>query len=263
VRLLSLSYRVVSKDPERYRLAEDASATYRLGDFVCMLNKEWLRVEPTQDFPDQSSARVILDPLLQSWSAANEVGSDAAFEFSYHGCDFEREDGTRSLEVSLTLSYAIGVAPMREPEPVIRTFAALPEPPSAFASTEALDIIRERLRAMRRGRAYMPNAYWALTVIETEYGGGGKGARGRVPSCLPVDWKVLDTLGRLSSGRNHPFHGRKHFPDAPLLRDDEAKWLLATVERLARVVGEQEGGATPTTVTLDSLPPLDPSTARP
>jgi hypothetical protein len=172
-----LSYRVVSRDPERWLLADDTSATYQLAEFECALGKEWLTLTPTRDFPDDDGARVTLDPLLRSWEAANEVHADAAFDFRYHGCTLEGDDGKRHVRRVFGISYSIGVAPTREPKLETRTFTALPEPPAAFGSTEALDIIQDpRHQQPPRERRHVPRAL-------SQRGGSITGPRRRRTLC--------------------------------------------------------------------------------
>ena len=224
-----------------------------LGDFDFELNDARLVARPRSHFADEESARAALEPHLRAWEQGTFLSEDMHITFKYAKTEIIDRDpvpGVTEVRPDPITLNAVLYAPT-----VILGHAAYPPPDPEFKVTPVTDRMSERIMRVRAGQASLPaEAYWVLTQLETEYG-AGKYARKSVAERLNVEEKVLQTLGRLSA-QGDPNVGRKADRiDAPLT-EAEMAWLRAAIVRLARRVGESEGGATLTTVTMADLPPL-------
>jgi hypothetical protein len=145
---------------------------------------------------------------------------------------------------------------------VSRDNSAYPPPDPDFVTTAITERLAERVRRVRDGEAELPaTAYYVLTELENEFGGGGRQSRRAAAKRLAVDSAILDKLGELTN-RYDPDIGRKaKGPPAPLT-DEEVEWILTAMLRLVLRTGELAGRASPSRLTMSDLPPLYSSHLR-
>lgn len=224
-----------------------------LGDFDFELKDARLVARPRSHFADEESARAALEPRLRAWEQRTFLAEDVRITFKYGKTEIIDRDpvpGVTEVRPDPIALNAVVYAPT-----IIVGHATYPPPDPDFKVTPVTDRLSERIRRVRAGEAPLPaEAYWVLTQLETEYG-TGKSARKSVAERLNVEEKVLQTLGRLTA-QGDPNIGRKADRIEAPLTDAETAWLRAAIVRLARRVGEIEGGALPAMVTMADLPPL-------
>jgi hypothetical protein len=249
-RVTRLFYRVINESAmDDFSHALPLSGHLAAWDF--MLTDGMLEATPSEEFRSREAARADLEARLREWAQAAFLTPNAfRIGFAHDRSDVEVIDPQPGA-VFVFPESAVGTITVGTPTVVIghRTF---PSPDPTFRRTQLTDLLSERLRAFRDGRAELPAvAYVVLSAVQTAFG-----SRAKCAAALAVDPPVLDTLGRLSS-QYDPEIGRKAEGEPKPLTGQELAWLHAVIVRLVRRLGEHAAGAPLTQITLDDLPTLD------
>ena len=250
VRVTRMFFRVVNESAtDDFAGAQPLSG--RLGDWDFTLDNGALVAMPKEEFRSREAAKVDLEPLLREWAQAAFLTPNAfRIRFEYDRSDVEVLDPEPGA-VFVFPESAVATVSVGTPTVVIghRTF---PSPDSTFRRTPLTDLLTERVRAFRDGRAELPAvAYVVLSALQTAFG-----SRAKCATALAVDRRVLDHLGRLSA-QYDPEIGRKVEGEPKALTGQELAWLHAAIVRLVRRVGEHASGRPLSQIRLHDLPHLD------
>lgn len=233
-RIRFLRYAIEPLVADRFRMAEDASGTYVLGQFKCELRGDVLWVVPTVEYTDEDAVVSDLDPLLKAWEAAIELQHGTALQFRFMG-----SNGSVVVPVTVTVL------------PEEQVLETLPKPLELDPDVE---LLRERVRLIRDNSPWTADhAYYVLTWAEKRYASGGR-KRAAVAGALNVEQALLDQLGRLTSS----LEGRKHVPNQRRLTTGERQWVAAAIDSLASRIAAKEADRLPlASLRMENLPPLD------
>jgi hypothetical protein len=252
--VVALHYRFESiREYDKFGRAQPLEGS--LGRFDYSLANGELVARPQDHFADRESARDALEPLLRSWEGRAFLSDlDHRISFRYNHTDIVDRDPIPGQVVAYA-EIAIGSA-IAGDATIIRDNSAYPPPDPGFVTTPITERLAERVRRVRDSEAELPaTAYYVLTELENEFGGGGGRSRRTAADRLGVDSDLLNKLGELT-GRYDPDIGRKaKGPPAPLT-DAEVKWIRGAMLRLVVRTGELAGGTSPPRITMNDLPPL-------
>ena len=130
------------------------------------------------------------------------------------------------------------------------------QPPSGeYRSTPVVDFLRYRWLSSTKPYDELPSSasYALLTYLESLYG-----TRKQVAAKLNLDFKVLETLGRLSA-QSDPHHGRKFKGQSRPFTAEERTWLTEFINVVGRRAATVESGNNPSDkITMTDLPKLEP-----
>ncbi len=226
-----------------------------LGDFDFTLESGVLVAHPRSHYPGSESARDALEPYLSSWerhALLSEANHRIQFEYDHANVvDRDPDPGNvvvypdtirvRAIAFAATIKRDNGVYPMPDP---------------GFVTTPLTDRLAERLRRVRDGEAEAPAAaYYVLTALDADYGGGRKNARKKAATAMAVDFEILGMLGKLTDRRD-PDVGRKAGTAPMPLTAAELWWLRAAMQALIRRTGELAAGTPVRMLWMSDLPAL-------
>lgn len=232
----------------RLRVSGGGQATYEVAasqEFNTLygrfrLEQDALTVWPEQDFDDAEAAVEQLAPFLRSWEirAGLEFGPDS-LRFTYEAAELEQvrtpagAGGKGTVSVELRSGLVVGDAVDAHP-----TRHHYPPPPTQgeFAMSEYLALAYHRWRNYVRKQEPLPSmAYFICTIFEQL-----AGSRRDAAKTFEIDYKVLDTMARLSSNSGGASSLRKFAAGRPPVEmpDIERAWLEEVVKRLIRRLGE-------------------------
>jgi hypothetical protein len=221
----------VGETRQRWDLSELSVKSLLLGGFDCRVERTHLEARPVVDFEDEEAARAALDPLLADWSAVIELDHHLPLRFRFVGARVRksREDEDES-PVLYRVSRELGIA--YELAEVDAKLHVLP-PPSPFADSSDLRVIRERLREYRLGRErLLALGYYAYTAFTRRYGG-----HKNAPTAMDVDPTIFAALNDLTSNRSSLQHERKSLHGKPQLTEKERAWVEAAIVALVKQAG--------------------------
>ncbi len=244
-----LVYRLVSEsETDDFGAAEPLSG--RLEDWDYALQAGVLEATPSGEFRSREAARADLEPRLREWCQAAFLTPNAfQIRFDYERSDVEVIDPPPGA-VYVFPESAVLTLSMGTPTVVIG-HRKYPAPDPTFRRSPLTDLLTERIRAFREGRAELPAvAYVVLSALQTAFG-----SRAKCAAALQVDYRVLHDLGRLSS-QFDPVIGRKAEGDPKPLTGQELAWIHAVTVRLVRRLGEHASGRSLSPIGPDELPPL-------
>lgn len=226
--------------------------------FAGALDQGALELWPKDHYPSVEAVRPTADRFVRGWEVASALRyARGAVAFEYDSCQIIDRNPPGPGEVHLQAETGAFVFMGAQAGATV-TRGAYPAPPDDFRFTEDVEALWGRLEEYRQGREkLLPMAYFCLTWID-RMGGGGRKTRKHAAKNLRIAYKVLDTLGRLTSDeRGDPRSGRKvkHGRDPTPLSAQEELWIVAALEKAILNVG-MIGVTTPRQVTMADLPKL-------
>lgn len=255
-RVKALRFHAASGDQTTYEVAGSRQFDTLYGRFC--LEQDALTVWPAQDFDDVEAAVEQLAPFLRSWEigAGLEFGPDS-LRFTHEAAELEHvgaasgADGSGSVSVELQSGLVVGDEAVGH---LTRHHYPSPPPQGEFAMSEYLGLAYHRWRNYVRKQEPLPSmAYFICTIFE-ELAGSRKDAA----KTFGIDYKVLDTVARLSSNSGGASSLRKFAAGKPRVEmpDAERAWLEEAVKRLIRRLGEYAAAAHLVRITMADFPDL-------
>jgi hypothetical protein len=173
--------------------------------------------------------------------------------FEYERSDLE-ENNTQPGSITV-FPEPVRITVMVLAPTITRSNRVYPAVDLLYARTPLTDLLTARLRRTRDGGETWPAfAYFVLSTLEQEFGGGTKSLRRPTAKALVVDWAVLNGLGSICDRRD-PEIGRKSAKNPAPITAPERAWMEAVVVRLIRRVGEHAAGSPLASITMTDLPP--------
>jgi hypothetical protein len=255
-RVKALRFHAGGDDHTTYEVAGSREFDTLYGRFH--LEQDALTVWPVQDFDDVEAAVEQLAPFLRSWEigAGLEFGPDS-LRFTYEAADLEQigtesgMGGSGSVSVELQSGLVVGDAAAGH-----LTRHHYPSPPAQgeFAMSEHLGLAYHRWRSYVRKQEPLPSmAYFICTIFEEL-----AGSRKEAAKTFGIDYKVLDTVARLSSNSGGASSLRKFAAGKPPVEmpDAERAWLEEALKRLIRRLGEYAAAAPLVRIAMVDFPTL-------
>lgn len=226
----------VLKTSEGLIFADPPPLDFETESFSGRLKEGKLTLTMKNHYAACEEAKTVVASFLLSWELS-EATKRARREmwFEYEGCDvIDRADAHAAILVagsgSLTLTGM----------PAVLTLTQLqyPAPPTDFEVTPEVEILWTLYEDQQAGRVRLTDlAYFGLTVLEDAL---GNGSRTKLAARLHIDPEILNTLGKLVSGKGDARTARKMprggwKPHAP----GELTWILDVVRALIRRAGER------------------------
>jgi hypothetical protein len=218
--------------------------TVQFGDFSCEVTADQVAARPSASFDDVTTARQVLEPFLEAWSATTELFDYCPMAFRFTGHVYEHTDDEDPNVAHADVAAATVV-----------TFNAtahvehgqIPQPRLGVNSEGPLAAqLRWRWRRMERGGEPIPAASYYIVRAVKRY---------HSPQDLNISRKVLDDLQKLSAF-DHPTEARKVGGHDGLLTNDDLAWMRTACRAIVQRVLEHEAGAdTPRFITRDKLLP--------
>jgi hypothetical protein len=223
---------------------------------VFELTKGKLTVYPADHYSSGTEARAVIDPFLRAWELdadlTRNIGSIRFKYLSVHKIDRNPPSPTPG-SMSVALETA-GLVVTGDAVSLHITQSTYPSPPTNFRTTPEVELAYGRWRAFRDGREPLQSMSYAILTL-VEFIGGD---RRQAASTFKVNYRVLDTIARLSSTKGDAATVRKFKQGLQLqpLSGAESTWLESAVRRLVRRIGEHAAGAQLSELTMNELPPL-------
>lgn len=210
-----------------------------------------LTVELLDHFPDEQSARQLVDTFLRSWETQTDLTAHLGqIRFKFQKSKIIDRDPPARGEAHVAHVTVRSMITVGEKATVSLKCNKYPGPPDAFATTGDVDLAHARWVRFREGKEPLQSmAYFVLTLIERL-----SGSRKKAAQVFQIDLDVLRKIGELSSTKGDANTARKaKFVD---MTGAENGWLEAGIRRVIVRIGEHASGSPLTKITLADLPKL-------
>ena len=250
----------------RYRLKTSATTTYEnppavkviRNEFECCLEDGILTCLMREHYPTVKEAQRVVEGFLHSWEikTALELGRDEMhFQFEdSHVIDRNPPPLGSSEFVHVSASGVVKFTGSAISILCI-TRRKYPDPPTVFTVTPDVETLWGRYEKYLDGKEKLLSmAYACLTFVEKKIASGRKSAA----DLYRIDFKILDTLGDLTSNLGDNMTARKFTQDSNLkkLSGKEIKWIEAAVKLLIQRTGELENIQLIQHITMNDLPKI-------
>ena len=209
-----------------------------------------LTVELAEHFPDEQSARQLVDPFLRAWELHMDLTANLGqirFTFENSKIIDRNPPASAGLVVqckAASISILSGNARIR------LTCNKYPDPPASFAITPDVELFHARWRHYREGKQSLQTmAFFILDSLKRS-----AGSTAAISHTYEISRNVLDKIGYLASYKGDEMTARKS--DFIKMTGAEHGWLEATIKKVILRVGEHASGTPLTKLTLSDLPPL-------
>jgi len=252
-RVQKIHYRVSSEGAVKYNNPSAISFSNHLGSFD--LSNGELQIVPAEHFPDEYSARQVLEPFLRSWEIEADITSSVGtirFAFKNSEVVDRNPPPPGSPHVVDTRGVAAGLSSANASIESIRN--TYPEPPMEFRATPEVQLAYRRWLDYRQGKEpLLSMAYFVLTLLETDAGG-----RQQAANSFQIDIDILRKIGELSSNRGDETTARKVKKGIQLqnLAGPERHWLEVVIPLVIHRLGERATGAPLPKISMGDLPQL-------
>jgi hypothetical protein len=197
-------------------------------------------------------ARAAVDPFLRCWEIEKDLAEHfGTIRFEFLSADVVDRDpppvGTSQVVQPNTLEVLL-VSDAAEAAIIRGTY---PVPAGAFCYTTHVQEAYDRWRMFVEGREPLQSmSYFLLTRIEAIASG-----RKRAAKTFNIEYKVLNTLGYLSSDKSDGSQSRKA-KGGDELTSDEKVWLQRAVPKIIIQLGIRASGGTLSALKMTDLPVL-------
>jgi hypothetical protein len=215
-----------------------------------------LTVRPAEHYASGEEARKVIDPFLRAWEVDSDLSRGiGAIRFKFHSVSKIDRRPPATGEGSVSVATGTGEFTVTGYAPTIQIRQnTYPPPPRDFRTTPEVEVAYGRWKAFREGREPLQSmAYAVLTLVESVAGG-----RRQAASTFKVEFRILATIGRLSSTKGDAASIRKFGQGMQFspLSGGESSWLEAAVRQLIRRIGEHAAGPQLSRLTMRDLPDL-------
>lgn len=249
----AIHYMVSSGEGISYSNPATVLFSNHLGAFDLIDSK--LRIVPIEHFPDEDDARRAVEPFLQAWEIEADITSNIGMiRFKFDRAEvIDRNPSPLGSPQVIELKAASMVF-VGGSVSVHQTCSKYPQPPKTFRATPEVQHAYRRWLGYRADKEPLQSmAYFVLTLLESV-----AGDRQSAAHSFQIDYKILGTIGRLSSTKGDESTARKadqgnKFHD---LSGTEKQWLEEATRRVIHRLGEHASGAPLTLISLRDLTSL-------
>lgn len=247
-----LQYKV--KTPENITFNKNQVIKGIQNKFEFRLENGFLTCFMEDHFPSAKEARKAVEGFLRSWEIK------AALEVGYKQIIFQFEDA-KIIDRNPPLPGSPKIVSVSATANIETSFSAkisvknrrLPDPPVLFNATQDVkDLWGRYINYLEGKELLLSMAYNCLTSVESKAGG-----RKEAVNLFKIDFKILDTLGRLTAKGDEKTARKVTVKEklAPL-SNKEINWIEEAVKALIRRMGELENIHMVPFINISDLPIL-------